>query len=330
MLRRSGSIPESQEDTAFKAINHEEFSKHANALEKWATVLSPENNMLEILREAVEVKKLNGGYMKSTLIDDLIGDAYAKLYMDITPTLTDSNEIPDKIAEAVASDQPSAAASIAPTTTAAAGAATAGAAAGAMTGTDQPSRSRIKGVGRRELLRRAEAAGSGPAAATPQVLALRQAMASETSTGPSSPATTRIGGMGDESRKRSRSFGGAEEKDEEEEEEKPPSIHDSADESELSELDDTAELEEFKEHLVAGFMRSGIGSAGRNVESEVDSPRTFMGDQQDEEDEADEDEDEDEDEQPEDGDKESGGDNDEDESGVMQQSTEAMDVDTPN
>src|ERR1700761_4565959 len=207
MLRRSGPIPEAQEDTVFKAINHDEFSKHANSLEKWSTVLSPENNTLEILREAVEVKKLNGGYMKSTLIDDLIGDAYAKLYIDITPTLADSAEIPDKLTEAVASDQP------------------------LSTAADQPSRTRIKGVGRRELLRRAEAAGSSPAAATPQVLALRQAMASEMESTTTSPTAVSTRADIDLPRKRSRSIGGTERDDVgDEKEERPPSIHDSADE----------------------------------------------------------------------------------------------------
>src|SRR6201996_8052832 len=238
MLRRSGSIPEAQEDTVFKAINHDEFSKHANSLEKWSTVLSPENNTLEILREAVEVKKLNGGYMKSTLIDDLIGDAYAKLYIDITPTLADSAEIPDKLTEAVASDQP------------------------LSTAADQPSRTRIKGVGRRELLRRAEAAGSSPAAATPQVLALRQAMANEMDTSAATSPTATPARAGTEGpRKRSHSIGGTE-RDEKAEEEKPPSIHDSADESELSELDDTAELDEFKDHLPPGLLANRTGLLG--------------------------------------------------------------------
>ena len=45
-----------------------------------------------LLREAVELKKLNAGLMKSSLIDDLIGDAYATLYERVVPDLiTKSN-----------------------------------------------------------------------------------------------------------------------------------------------------------------------------------------------------------------------------------------------
>jgi len=160
-------------------------------------------------------------------------------------------------------------------------------------------------------------------------------MASEMESTTTSPTATSARADLDLPRKRSRSIGGTERADGgDEKEERPPSIHDSADESELSELDDTAELDEFKEHLVARLLPNNMGSTNRNVESEADSPRTFMGDQADEEEEGEEndegDEGVDEDEQMDDGDKEAGSENAEDESGALQQSAEAMDVDTPN
>jgi hypothetical protein len=268
MLRRSGSIPEAQEDTVFKAINHDEFTKHADSLEKWATVLSPDNNTLEILREVVEIKKLNAAYMKSTLIDDLVGDTYAKLYLDVTPALRDSGDTPGKIADAAPSDK--------------------------QAPSDQPSRSRIKGVGRRELLRRAEAAGSSPAAATPQVLALRQAMANEVESS-TSPTISVVRVVIDTPRNRSRSIGGTERGDEdaaEEKDDRPGSIHDSADdESELSELDDTAELDDFKQELDAGLISNSTGSTAKNIKSYNESPGTFTDDQGGENDELEENED---------------------------------------
>jgi hypothetical protein len=249
-LRRSGSIAEAQEDTVFKVINHEEFTKHANALEKWATVLSPENITLETLREAVEIKKINGGLMKPILVDDLVGDTYAKLYTDITPSLTESGDIPEKIAEVIASDAQQA---------------------------DQPSRTRIKGVGRRELLRRAEAAGSSPVAATAQILALRQTLEQSAM----SPASTSGSVQVVISTPRKRINGIEDKEGEDVDVDDVGSIHDSADdESELSELDDSAELNDFKDDLNTGHNPNTSGSVeGQEVDIEDESPRTFLGDE---------------------------------------------------
>ena len=89
LLRTDGDIPEGHEDTIFKSLlPYDQFIQNANRLEAWAhSQLSLSNPMLEVLKETIELKKLNGNLIKSALMDDLIGDIYAKIYEDIVPDL---------------------------------------------------------------------------------------------------------------------------------------------------------------------------------------------------------------------------------------------------
>jgi hypothetical protein len=87
MLRKIGSVPEGQEDSAFKSVNHDEFNTLALRLEAWCQNPDTQHPVLDVLRDAIELKRLNNGMMKPLLIDDLIGDAYAMLYTLIGPTL---------------------------------------------------------------------------------------------------------------------------------------------------------------------------------------------------------------------------------------------------
>ena len=82
-----GSVPEGQEDSAFKSVNHDEFNTLALRLEAWCQNPETQHPVLDILRDAIELKRLNNGMMKPLLIDDLIGDAYAMLYTSIGPAL---------------------------------------------------------------------------------------------------------------------------------------------------------------------------------------------------------------------------------------------------
>ena len=108
------------------------------------------NPTLDILRDAIELKKLNNSLMKSTLFDDLIADIYASLYEAVVPTLppaekpADAEKKDDKRdmmsvnslimdRENVAEAQPSQSEAPAP-------------------------KHRVKGVSRREILRKADAA----------------------------------------------------------------------------------------------------------------------------------------------------------------------------
>jgi hypothetical protein len=87
MLRNLGQVSEGQEDAAFKSVNHEEFNILALRLEAWCQNPQTQHTVLDILRDAIELKRLNNGLMKPLQIDDLIGDTYALLYTTIVPTL---------------------------------------------------------------------------------------------------------------------------------------------------------------------------------------------------------------------------------------------------
>lgn len=93
LLRLFGSVPEEHEDVVFKNVPPNVVRRKADQLEAWAQHSpQPSSPLLETLREAIELKKLNGGLMKPNPIEDLIGDAYALLYQRIEPEqMTRSN-----------------------------------------------------------------------------------------------------------------------------------------------------------------------------------------------------------------------------------------------
>ena len=79
-LRRVGKIGDGKERFVFDNLNYETFSFIAEKLEKWAHDSGTTSIVLDILRDAIELKKVNNSLMKGTLIEDLITDAYASLY----------------------------------------------------------------------------------------------------------------------------------------------------------------------------------------------------------------------------------------------------------
>jgi tetratricopeptide (TPR) repeat protein len=87
MLRRMGNVSEGQEDSAFKSVNQEDFNALAARMEAWCQSPSTQHSVLDVLRDAIELKRLNNGLMKPTMIDDLIGDSYAMLYTTVGPSL---------------------------------------------------------------------------------------------------------------------------------------------------------------------------------------------------------------------------------------------------
>lgn len=140
-------------------MNHDDFSARSAKLEAWCHSPTTQSTTLEILRDVIELKKLNNGLMKPTLIDDLLCDTYAKLYEDAGP-LHDQAPAPNAIPNLDGASDP--AVHPAPVQL-----------------QFQPSyqpgqpaqephvpRPRAKGVGRRELQRKAEAAVNRPVAAT--------------------------------------------------------------------------------------------------------------------------------------------------------------------
>ena len=213
LLRRLGHIPEGHEDTVFKSISHEEFQINASRLETWCHLPDTYSPIIDILRDVVELKKLNTSLMKPTLIDDLIADTYAMLYGTIVPDLAakaiggESRERmrvdhllmnPDDL---VATPPPPA----------------------TMTPDPAVVKHRTKGVGRKELQRKAEAVVTKPAAASEPSRALS---APEANLYQQVPQGVSI--IKEEQAKEEAQGSSA-----------PGSIHDSADdESELSDLED--------------------------------------------------------------------------------------------
>ncbi|PHH65069.1 hypothetical protein CDD81_3467 [Ophiocordyceps australis] len=74
-------------DDAFKSISIEEFDIIGERISEWAAGENTQGSTLACLKEAVELKKLNGNLMKATLIDDLIYDCYTKIYVDVADSL---------------------------------------------------------------------------------------------------------------------------------------------------------------------------------------------------------------------------------------------------
>lgn len=87
LLRRIGQVQDGQEDSAFKSVNHDEFNTLALRIEAWCQNPATSHTLLDVLRDGIELKRLNNGMMKSLLIDDLIGDTYAMMYTMIGPAL---------------------------------------------------------------------------------------------------------------------------------------------------------------------------------------------------------------------------------------------------
>jgi hypothetical protein len=86
LLRKTGAVPESYEDAVFKSLNHEDFTTRSAKLEAWCHSSRSDGNLTySVLCDVIELKKTNNGLMKATLIDDLLGDTYAKLYEEIGP-----------------------------------------------------------------------------------------------------------------------------------------------------------------------------------------------------------------------------------------------------
>jgi hypothetical protein len=87
LLRRHGKIPDGRERALFDGMNHEEFTKKSEKMETWALDPDTSSVFLDIMRDGIDLKRLNNSLMKGPLVDDLIGDAYACLYEEFVAQL---------------------------------------------------------------------------------------------------------------------------------------------------------------------------------------------------------------------------------------------------
>lgn len=86
LIRRHTAIPPNM-DEVFKSVPHEDFDMFSDRLQDWITDPTKSHPALDALRETVELKKLNAGMMKTTPMDDMINDAWAALYSQVATQL---------------------------------------------------------------------------------------------------------------------------------------------------------------------------------------------------------------------------------------------------
>ncbi|KAF2398501.1 hypothetical protein EJ06DRAFT_497229 [Trichodelitschia bisporula] len=142
LLRRAGKVPDGHEETVFKSMHYDDFTIRSDRLEAWCHRPDNTNPTLDILRDVIDLKKTNNGLMKPTLIDDLVCDTYAKLYDQIVPMLSPPTPDPATLAASRPMSLTNVMNPDAPA--------------------EPAQRAPRKGVGRRELQRRAEAAVTKP------------------------------------------------------------------------------------------------------------------------------------------------------------------------
>ena len=226
ILRKAGGVPEGHEEAIFKNLSWDEWSPNSTRLEAWCQSPTFQSPLLEVLRDVVELKKVNNGLTKNTLIDDLLGDTFALMYQTILPKLppdpppapaptpqVNAMSVSNLMNVDGAADTPAQPADQA---------------------TPQPTRPRQKGVGRRELQKRAEAAVSKPV----QPLA----PAKPTTTTPQTSAVPSLSNP--EVVVEIRSPRPKIATQSEVQNSVPPSVHDSADDESESELSEPADDEE--------------------------------------------------------------------------------------
>lgn len=90
LLRKHADLSEGLETSTFSNIAHEEFLARKEPLERWMQMQDSDTSAaLDVLREVQELKKINQSLMKPGPIDDVIGDAYAYLFVSMGKQLWD-------------------------------------------------------------------------------------------------------------------------------------------------------------------------------------------------------------------------------------------------
>ncbi|KAE8147510.1 histone transcription regulator 3, partial [Aspergillus avenaceus] len=89
VIRKAGHISEGHEEGVFKPIGWDEFVTNTARLESLSQLAPESSTLLELLRDAVELKKLNNNLMKVSHLEDLIADIYSRLYEVNMPHVID-------------------------------------------------------------------------------------------------------------------------------------------------------------------------------------------------------------------------------------------------
>ncbi|KAL1960935.1 hypothetical protein VTO42DRAFT_5919 [Malbranchea cinnamomea] len=80
LVRDMVGIPTGHEETIFKPMTLNEFLSNAARLETLCHTSDADSALVDALREAVDLKKLNGTLMKAGMFEDLVADTYALLF----------------------------------------------------------------------------------------------------------------------------------------------------------------------------------------------------------------------------------------------------------
>ncbi|KAL4794606.1 hypothetical protein BDV19DRAFT_364476 [Aspergillus venezuelensis] len=221
VIRRAAGISEGHEEGVFKPIGWEEFVANTARLEELSQLAPESSSLLELLRDSIELKKLNNNLMKVALLEDLIADVYSRLYEvnmpQVIELVNEVNKEKMKVDHILMTTDGAADASTPPTSAPA---------------SEAPApRGRTKGIARRDVQKRAETIVSRKVA--PRVPATKAIASTEgessSAAAPSGPKPT----VEITIRQPTADEGSAQQSD------IPNSVHDSADdESELSEMDE--------------------------------------------------------------------------------------------
>lgn len=280
MIRRAAHINEGHEESVFKPIGWEEFSTKTARLETLSQ-LSPDSlPLLELIRDSLELKKLNNNLMKVTMFEDLVADLYARVYELNMPLLieqvNEENKEKMKVDHLLMTGDGNTEASTP---------------AASLPASDTPApRGRTKGIARRDVQKRADTIVNlklGPRTAATKFTAAADADQSSSalqglnaSLGPTSApygAGEQTSGAGDNA--------GVQRSDQN-------SFNDTADESDLTDVDESKLNKLNPEHKTL-FSKIHHADAG-DIETETENDGADEGEGEDEEgDENDEGEDED-------------------------------------
>ncbi|KAF7586614.1 Histone transcription regulator 3 [Aspergillus hancockii] len=245
VIRKAGKINEGHDESVFKPIGWEEFVANTARLEVLSQLAPDSTQLLELLRDAVELKKLNNNLMKVSLLEDLIADIYSRLYeVNMPHVLEQANEENKEkmkvdhllMASDGAADTPT------PPTSAPASEAPA-------------PRGRTKGIARRDIQKRAETIVQrkvAPRAPVAKAPAATETEPSHTTAGVTSAPQQTID--------IATSAPAADELNSGQQSDIPNSLHESADdESELSEIDDEklSKLERERKSLFPNLQDRG-------------------------------------------------------------------------
>lgn len=86
ILRKTYGMSETHEEV-FKSMSSEEFEIVTDRITEWAAGDGPHTQTFSCMKDAIELKKLNGGLTRAGPIDDLINDCYSKIYLDVRDSL---------------------------------------------------------------------------------------------------------------------------------------------------------------------------------------------------------------------------------------------------